>query len=62
METLYFTRQFTKGLLVGLVHHDSIRFPTAGLCLDWVAAINRKADKGKIEYRIIDRSFQNYRR
>ena len=62
METLYFTRQFTRGPLCGLTHQDRISFSTADSCLAWVAAINAKERRGKVEYRIIDRSFQSYAR
>jgi len=60
MVTLYFTRLFTRGVLKGLTHHDSISYPSAERCLSWVAAINAKEARGRLEYRVIDRSFQNY--
>ena len=60
--TLYFTRQFTKGSQLGLLHNDSISYPTAEQCLEWVAAINRKESRGRLNYKIVDHSFQNYSR
>ena len=62
METLYFTRLFTRGLLKGLTHQDSISYATTERCLAWVAAVNAKEARGRMDYKVIDRSFQNYAR
>lgn len=60
MTTLYFTRKFTKGNLQGLTHNGSITFPTVGGCLKWLAGVAKNARK--LDYIIIDKSFQNYAR
>lgn len=62
MQTLYFTRQFTKGNLKGLTHLDRISFPTIEGCVQWVKGINAKAARGRLDYKIVDHSFQNYQR
>ena len=62
MGTLYFTRKFTNGALKGLIHHDSISFPTAQACANWADKVNAKGQKGKMDYIIVDRSFQRYAR
>ena len=59
---LYFIRRFTQGGLRGLIHHDSITFPSPRSCIAWVRAINAKAAAGKLDYEIIDYSFQNFTR
>ncbi len=60
MQTLYFTRRFTKGALKGLTHQDKITFPTVEGCTEWLAAVAKNASK--LGYVIVDRSFQSYAR
>lgn len=61
--TLFFRKLHVSGLLAGLTGTvESITFPTAEACLAWVAAINRKADAGRLSWRVVDRSFQNFAR
>jgi hypothetical protein len=62
MQTIYFTRQFIKGNLKGLTHADRISFPTVEACAAWVKGIKAKAAGGRLDYTIIDHSFQNYAR
>lgn len=62
MQTIYFTRLFTKGALKGLTHLDKISFPSLAECVSWREAINAKAARGKLDYRIVDSSFQCYAR
>jgi len=62
MATIYFTRRFTRGRLNGIRHLDTISFATAERCLAWVARINRLHARGMLDYKIIDRAFQNYAR
>jgi hypothetical protein len=57
MTTLYFTRLFVKGNLKGILHNDKIRFIDEKTAVNWVNGINKKKS---LEYRIIDKSFQNY--
>lgn len=51
--TLVFTREFTKGTLVGLTHEDSIGFCSATACNEWVSAVNRANKAGKVDYKVI---------
>jgi hypothetical protein len=60
MTTLYFTRQFTKGTLVGLRHHDQISFPTVEGCMRWLKAV--KANSRKLDYIVVDVAFQKFAR
>ena len=62
MQTLYFSKTFTSGLLKGLTTHGKISFPTIEGCDGWLKAIKAKAAKGKLPYQITDASFQNYTR
>ena len=65
MYKLYFTKQFTNGTLKGLIYMDSLSFSTK----ESAAAFDRKhrtkdhKDRfGGAKWRIIDSSFQNYKR
>jgi hypothetical protein len=51
--TLAFTREFTKGTLIGLTHEDVLGFCNALDAEEWVASINRKNKAGKVDYRVI---------
>ncbi|PYS87686.1 MAG: hypothetical protein DMF62_11760 [Acidobacteria bacterium] len=62
MTTLYFTRLFIRGNLNGLTHTDKISFPSVARCVQWKDAINKNASLGRLDYRIVDSSFQNYQR
>lgn len=57
--TLYFTQQFTKGLLKGIRYTDSLGFGTVDSAMKWVKGI--QASK-RIDYKLIDYAFQNYQR
>ena len=61
---VYFTREFTGGILKGLRVIDSVNYPTVEQCAVFIAK-GRKGFK-KWAYgdanRIIDASFQNYQR
>ena len=65
MYKLYFTKQFTFGVLKGLTYVDSLSFST----IEGAAAFDRKhrtndhKDRfGGAQWKIIDSSFQNYKR
>ena len=61
--TLYFTKTFSKGLLVGLTSSvQSLRFTDTQSAMDWVAAIRRKSSRGRLPYVLSDVSFQNFAR
>jgi hypothetical protein len=50
---LTFTREFTKGSLMGLTHEDTVGFCTEADAEEWVAAVNRNNAAGKVNYRVI---------
>jgi hypothetical protein len=61
--TLYFTKTFTKGLLVGLTSSvQSLGFTDTQSAMDWVAAIRSKSSRGRLSYALSDVSFQNFAR
>ena len=51
--TLAFTREFTKGTLVGMTHDDTIGFCSVFDAEEWVSSVNAANRKGKVEYRVI---------
>jgi len=64
METLYFTKQFTGGLLKGIRIIESMRFASPELASNWlkVARAGIRKPIGGSPYKVIDASFQNYTR
>jgi hypothetical protein len=58
MVTLYFTRRFTKGNLVGLHHNDKITFASYESAKVWLNGINKHSKRNG--YEVVDASFQNY--
>ena len=58
--TLYFTREFTKGNLKGLQHQDKLDFVSVERAEVWLKGVTSNHAKGKLNYRIVDRSYQNY--
>lgn len=64
--TLYFTREFTRGRLKGCRHNDTISFvgdsftSACAAAKSWVEMVNRQAARGKIDYKVVDKSFQKY--
>ena len=61
--TLYFTKTFTKGLLVGLTSSvQSLSFVDTQSAMDWVAGIRGKSIRGRLPYVLADVSFQNFAR
>lgn len=61
--TLYFTKTFTKGLLLGLTSSvQSLSFVDTPSALDWVAGIRSKSSRGRLPYVLSDVSFQNFAR
>jgi len=64
MVTLYFTKQFTGGLLKGIRITESMRFASPELASEWVAWARKGCKKpiGGSPYKVIDASFQNYAR
>jgi hypothetical protein len=51
--TLRFTREFTRGTLVGLTHDDAIGFCRASDADEWVSSVNRANRAGKVDYKVI---------
>ncbi len=51
--TLRFTREFVSGHLKGLQHSDELSFGSFDDALQWVRAINGKADAGRCDYKIV---------
>lgn len=64
MITLYFTKEFTGGVLKGLRFNESMRFANEKLAADWATWARKGCKKpiGGWPYKIIDASFQNYTR
>jgi hypothetical protein len=58
MKMLYFTRLFTAGNLKGIVQHDTVTFPTAERCVEWVKNVN--ALEKRNGYKVVDYSFQKF--
>lgn len=58
MTTLYFTKQFTAGILKGIRISESMPFASANLAADFIKVM-RKGSK-KIDWKIVDASFQKY--
>lgn len=58
MITLYFTKQFTSGMLKGLFYNESMRFASEVEAADFVKAM-RKGSK-KVDWKIVDASYQKY--
>ena len=58
--TLYFTKEFTRGILKGLVINESLPFVSVERSRVWVKGVMAK--EKKLGYKIIDRSYQNYAR
>lgn len=64
MTTIYFTKQFTSGLLKGLFYRESMRFTSEAEAADFIKA-GRKGFKGQkvtggSGWRIVDASYQKY--
>lgn len=62
--TLYFTKHFTSGLLVGLTHSGSTTFPTVDAAYQWATKHRTSPVKparcgGSSAYLVIDPTFQN---
>lgn len=64
MVTIYFTKQFTGGLLKGLTHTGSMQFVSIERASEWVSWARKGCRKpiGGSPYKVIDASFQNYQR
>lgn len=62
MVTLYFTREFTTGALEGLRQRDTITFVSEQAAAEWLASMRKsaKSKKRRLNYRILDASFQKY--
>ncbi len=58
--TLYFTQHFTKGLLKGITINDSLAFVSVERASLWLQRI--KANAKRLDYIIVDASFQSYAR
>ena len=58
MKKLYFARLFTAGSLKGIVHHDTVEFPTAEGCVEWVKKVN--ALEKRNGFKVVDYSFQKF--
>ena len=60
MITLYFTREFTKGTLKGLRQRDTITFVNEQAASEWLASMTSKKKRQRLDYIIVDKSFQKY--
>ncbi len=58
--TLYFTREFTKGLLKGIRHIDSLSFVSVESAENWRKGIARNHKRGSLNYKLVDASYQSY--
>ena len=58
--TLYFTKTFTKGMLKGITINESLPFVSVERAEVWRKAVTAKGLSGKLPYRIVDASYQNY--
>ena len=58
--TLYFTKQFTSGILKGIIINESLPFVSVERAEIWRKGVMAK--EKKLGYKIIDRSYQNYSR
>ncbi len=66
-QTVYFTREFTDGVLKGLHHPDKITFPNLTLAARWIKRFVRtgrvvRKSRYTSSYIVVDASFQNYQR
>jgi hypothetical protein len=59
MVTLYLTKTFRSGALVGLSHTSSLDFVSVARATEWVKAV--KGNR-KLNYDLTDHSFQSYQR
>ena len=59
MHTLKFTREFTKGTLVGLKQEDTITMSNPDYVEDYVNCINDNNADGVLEYKIIQYELVN---
>ena len=60
MQTLYFTKLFTKGLLKGMTYTGSLSFVDVQHAMRWVAGVTKHEKRNG--WKLIDKSFQNYQR
>mgnify|MGYP001562450591 CR=1 FL=1 len=63
MITLYYTQEFTGGLLKGIVINEQMRFATVELALGWALTASKVIKKPFANcnpYRVIDYSFKKY--
>ena len=60
METLYFTKQITKGILKGFVINEKLSFPDVEHATRWVKGVTKYEKRNG--WKLIDKSFQNYQR
>jgi hypothetical protein len=60
MITLYFTREFIKGTLKGLRQRDTITFVNEQAAAGWLASMTSKKKRQRLNYVIVDKSFQKY--
>lgn len=60
--TLYFTKEFTGGLLKGLHHNGSMTFENVEDAAEFLKVMRKGVKKpiGGSPYRIVDASFQKY--
>jgi len=64
VETIYFTKEFTDGILKGIRVFAWASFPTVAQCAEYATLGRKGKDKLGLRSRwiIVDRSFQNYQR
>jgi len=62
MVILYFTKLFTKGNLKGISLNESLPFVSVGRAENWRKIVTSKGLRNKLDYKIVDYSYQNYSR
>lgn len=62
MQTLFFTKQFTKGNLAGLSHTSQLNFPDVDHAARWLKAVKSPRLEKRNGWKIVDASFQSFAR
>lgn len=56
--TLSFTKRFTRGLLEGLTHSDTLRFVDVESACRWIAGVTENSSKKRLDYRLVCYHFE----
>ena len=62
METLFFTKQFSKGHLAGVCHTSKISFPDVEHAARWIKSVRNPRLEKRNGWKLVDVSFQNFSR